>query len=112
MSTTEAFESMNKISGDNFAAMSKLWELNADLWIKLANKQAEMFRIYFETMSTQIEPVMRECGQKVMEINREMADLFSNSRDDYQAWYESAVNQTKEQFTTAAETAKPTKKAA
>jgi hypothetical protein len=128
MNATETVESMNRMVSDNVAAMRKLAELNTDLWSKLTAKQLELFRMYFETTARLFEvekgasradelvakqmEVAREYGQSAMRVNREIFELFSGSRDSYEAWLDETMHQAKEQVAKSAEVSKTTRKAA
>jgi len=122
MNLNETFAAMNKAATDNFANLRKLTELNLSTWDKLVAKQLEMMTLCLDASSKQYEAVQgvkgvdelvgrqtemaRECGEKLMQKNRELVDLMTETRDEYQTWVESSVTQLKAQFTEAGELSK------
>jgi phasin family protein len=129
MKVNETYEMMLATFNDTYANMRKLAELNLVTWDKLVAKQMELMTLCLDAGTRQYETVKdvkgpdellgnqvamaRECGEKLMEKNREMVDLLVSTREDYQGWVEESVKQVKDQFTKAATTAsKPPRKAA
>lgn len=114
MNMNETYEAMLKASNESYANMRKLAELNMATMDKLVAKQMEMMTLCMDAGSKQYESVKdvkdaeelvgkqvemaRECGEKLMSKNREVAELLTATRDDYQAWAEDSVSQLKEQF--------------
>lgn len=119
MNMNETFAAMNKAATDNYANLRKLTELNLATWDKLMAKQMEMMTLCLDASSKQYEAVKdvkdvnelvgrqtemaRECGEKFMQKNREVVDLLTGTRDEYQNWVESSMNQLKAQFAEAGE---------
>jgi phasin family protein len=125
----EAFEMMNKAANDGYANLRALAELNMSTWDKLVAKQMEMMNMCVDASTKQMEgakdvkapqelmtkqvEMARECGEKVLEKNREMLELFNEVRDEYKGWAEASVSQLKEQFGQAEKVVrKTTRKAA
>jgi len=129
MNMNETIELMTKTANDNYANMRKLAELNLATWDKLVAKQMEMMTMCLDAGTKQYEAAQsvkrvdelmgkqsemaRECGEKLMQKNREVVDLLVSTRDEYQGWLEESMTQVKEQLSQAGETArKATRKAA
>jgi hypothetical protein len=129
MNMNESIAAMTKATNENYANLRKLTELNLATWDKLVAKQMEMMTLCMDAGSKQLEATQeskrvddlmgrqsemaRECGEKLLEKNREMVDLLVGTRDDYQNWFEVSVSQIKDQFSQAGEAArKATRKAA
>ena len=124
MKVNETYEMMLATFNDTYANMRKLAELNLVTWDKLVAKQVELMTLCLDASTRQYETVKdvkgpdellgsqvamaRECGEKLMEKNREMVDLLVSTREDYQGWVEESVKQVKDQFTKAATTASKT----
>jgi len=125
----ESIEMMNKAVNDNYASLRKLAELNLSVWDKMVAKQMDMMNMCLNAGSKHYEAakdsnrvdelvgkqseMVRECGEKLMEKNREMVDFLVSTRDEYQGWMEASVGQMKDQFAQAGETTgKATRKAA
>lgn len=122
MNVNDTVEMMVKATNDGYANLRKLAELNLATWDKLVAKQMEMMTMCLDASSKQYEALQgakrpdevvgnqmamaRECGEKVMAKNREMVDLLVNTRDEYQSWVEESVQQVKDQFAKAGETAR------
>jgi phasin family protein len=129
MKVNETYEMMIAAANDTYANMRKLAELNLATWDKLVAKQMEMMTLCLDASSKQYDAVKnvkgpdelvgnqvamaRECGEKLMEKNREMVDLLVSTREDYQGWVEESVQQVKDQLTKSGATvSKPARKAA
>lgn len=129
MNMNETIELMTKTANDNYANMRKLAELNLATWDKLVAKQMEMMTMCLDAGTKQYEAAQsvkrvdelmgkqsemaRECGEKLMQKNREVVDLLVSTRDEYQGWLEESMTHVKEQLSQAGETArKATRKAA
>lgn len=129
MNMNESFAAMTKAANENYANLRKLAELNLATWDKMVAKQMEMMTLCMDAGSKQLEAaqeakrvdeimgkqseMVRECGEKLLEKNREMVELLVGTRDDYQHWVEASVSQFKEQFAQAGEaTRKAARKAA
>lgn len=129
MKVNETYEMMIAAANDTYANMRKLAELNLATWDKLVAKQMELMTLCLDASSKQYDAVKnvkgpdellgnqvamaRECGEKLMEKNREMVDLLVNTREDYQGWVEESVQQVKDQLTKSGATvSKPARKAA
>jgi phasin family protein len=129
MNSNETYEMMVSTANDTFANLRKLAELNLATWDKLVSKQMELMTLCLDASSKQYAAVKdvkgpdellgnqvamaRECGEKLMEKNREMVDLLVSTREEYQGWVEDSVKQVKDQFTKVGTSAsKPARKAA
>jgi phasin family protein len=129
ISMNETYEAMLKTTNDGYANLRKLAELNMSTMDKLVAKQMEMMTLCVDASTKQYEglknvkdpqelvgkqvEMARECGEKLMSKNREVADLLASTRDDYQAWVEGSVAEIKDKFAAAAPAArKTTRKAA
>jgi len=120
----ESFESLRKMANDNNSAISKLLELNVSLWNKISSKQLELFKLCFESSTKPLSAqngvtsadeffkqqmeMARECGEKAAQINKEVIELFSSSREDYQEWYDSSVKHAQEQLQALSESSNKT----
>jgi phasin family protein len=122
MNLNETYTAMNKAVNDNYANMRKLAELNLATWDKLVAKQMEMMTLCMDASSKHYEAVKdvkdvkdvnelvgrqtemaRECGEKFMQKNREVVELLSGTRDEYQSWVETSMGQLKDQLAEAGE---------
>lgn len=117
MKMNETYEMMVKATNEGYANARKLAELNLSVWDKLVAKQMELMTLCMDAGSKQFDAVkdverpdelvgkqmsmVRECGEKLLEKNREMVDLLASTREDYQGWVEASVNQVQDQFAEA-----------
>lgn len=124
MNLNETFELMNKTANEGYQAFRKLAELNLATADKLFAKQVELTRLCFEAGSAQLENAknvrrvdellekqnqnVREFGEALLEKNREVVELLTESREDYQKWAEAGLNQAREQLTKTAEKVRET----
>ena len=119
MNMNETYDAMLKATNESYANLRKLAELNMATMDKLMAKQMEMMTLCMDTGSKQYDTVKdikdpealvakqvemaRECGEKIMNKNREVADLLTDTRDEYQNWMENSVAQIKDSLVAAAE---------
>lgn len=129
MNMNETYDAMVKATNDGYANLRKLAELNMATMDKLMAKQMELMTLCADAGTKQYEglkdvkdaeelvtkqvEMARECGEKLVNKNREVAEMLSSTRDDYQSWVEDSVSQLKDQFVPApAPAARKTRKAA
>jgi hypothetical protein len=122
MKMNETYEMMVKATNEGYANARKLADLNLSVWDKLVAKQMELMTLCMDAGSKQFDAVkdverpdelvgkqmsmVRECGEKLLEKNREMVDLLASTREEYQGWVEESVNQVQDQFAKAGTTAR------
>jgi len=122
MNMNETFELMNKSANEGYTNLRKLAEINMNTWEQLAAKQMAVMNLCFEATTKQVDllkeakradelvgpqaELARDLGEKLVESNKEVMEILSKTRDEYQDLAESSVEQAKAQLNEAAEVVK------
>lgn len=122
MKLNETFELLTKSTDEGYANLRKLAEINMNTWEQLVAKQMAVMNLCFENTSKQAEllkeakrvdelveqqgELARELSEKLVESNKEVMEVLSKTRDEYQDLAEASVEQAKSRMTEAAEVAK------
>ena len=122
MNMNETFALMNQSSSDYYANLNKLAEINVNTWQQLAAGKMTAMNLFFETAGKQAEllkdvkrvdelvgkqaELARDLGEQLLESNKEVVEILSNTRDAYQEIAETSAAQAKEQLNEAAEVVK------
>lgn len=122
MNLNDTIEMMTKATNESYANMRKLAEINLATMDALTAKQMEIFKLCLDTGAKQADlmkdakrvdevvgsqtEAARELGEKLVESNREVVEIITQSRDSYQNWAEESVKQVKAQAETVTKAAR------
>jgi len=122
MNLNETFELITKSTNESYDGLRKLTEINMNTWEQLVAKQMAVMNLCFETTSKQAEmlkdakrademvgeqaELARDLGEKLVESNKEVVEIFNKTREEYQELAENSVEQAKSQLSDAAEVVK------
>jgi hypothetical protein len=122
MNMNETFELANKSTSEGFANLNKLAEINMNAWQQLAAGEMAVMNLFFETAGKQSEllkdvkrvddlmgkqtELARNLGEQLLESNKKVVEILSNTRDEYQHIAEASSEQARSQLNEAAEVVK------
>jgi phasin family protein len=122
MNLNQAFDLANKSTTLGYDNIRKLTEINMSTWEKMVEAQMSIMNTCFETTGKQIElletvkrpdelfgkqaELAQELGEKLVEKNKEVFEVLSQTRDEYQELAEAGVQQAKSQMEEVAAVAK------
>ncbi len=122
MNMNETVELMSKASRDGYANLNKLAELNMNAWQQLAAGEMAAMNIFFETAGKQADllkdvkrvdelvgkqaELARNLGEQLLESNKKVVEILSNTREEYQDIAEASAEQASSQMNEAAEAVK------
>jgi phasin family protein len=122
MNMNETFVLMNQSSSDYYANLNKLAEINMNAWQQLVAGKMAVMNHFFETAGKQAEllkdakrvdelvekqaELARDLGEQILESNKEVVEILSNTRDEYQEIAEASAVQAKSQLNEVAEVVK------
>jgi len=114
MNFNDTFNLISKSANENYASLRKLADINMNAWDQLASKQMEVMNLCFETSCKQAElskdvkrvdelfgkqtEMARELSEQLVESNQQVAEILSNTREEYQGWVEAGTAQARSQM--------------
>ena len=122
MNINETFELVSKSADEGYANLRKLAEINLNAMDQLFAKQMEIMNLCFANATEQAEllkqtrrvdelvgkqaELAQGLGEKLAESNKQVAEILSNTREEYQGWAEQSVAQARTKMSEAAEVVK------
>ena len=122
MNTNETVELMSKATRDGYANLNKLAEINMNAWQQLAAGEMTLMNLFFETAGKQADllkdvkrvdelvgkqaELARNLGEQLLESNKKVVEILSNTREEYQDIAEASAEQARSQLNEAAEAVK------
>ena len=122
MNMNETFELVNKSTSEGFANLNKLAEINMNAWQQMAAGEMAVMNLFFETTGKQADllkdvkrvdnlmgkqtELARNLGEQLLESNKKVVEILSNTREEYQNIAEASAEQARSQMNEAAEVVK------
>lgn len=122
MNMNETFELVNKSATLGYDNLRKVAEINMNAWEQLVAAQMSVMNTCFDTTAKQVDmlktvkrmdelvsqqsELARELSEKLVESNKEVIEIMSKTRDEYQELAEAGVEQAKSQMEETAEVVK------
>lgn len=122
MNINETFALYSKSANEGYASLRKLAEINLNTMDQLFAKQMEVVNLCFANAAEQAEllkqtkrvdelvskqaELVQGLGEKLAESNKQVVEILSNTREEYQGWAEESVAQARSKMSEAAEVVK------
>lgn len=122
MNMNEPIELLNKSTSEGYANLNRLAEINMNAWQQLVAGEMAVMNLFFETAGKQAgllkdvkrvdelvgkqSELARDLGEQLLESNKKVIEILSNTRDEYQDIAEASAAQARSQLNEAAEVVK------
>lgn len=122
MNMNESIELMNKTASEGYANVNRLAEINMNAWQQLVAGKMAVMNIVMDTAGKQADllknvkgvdelvekqtGLARDLGEQLLESNKKVVEILSNTRDEYLEIAETSAGQARSQLNAAAEAAR------